>query len=88
MMTQIRFGRGLIFHITPSNVPTNFIYSLLFGIISGNSNIVKVPTNKFIQIDIICNELNKILKKYLNIKSLITILRYKDSEKPHFRKTF
>ncbi len=81
--SQIRFGRGLIFHITPSNVPTNFIYSLLFGIISGNSNIVKVPTNKFIQIDIICNELNKILKKkkYLNIKSLITILRYKDSDK-------
>ena len=24
---QIRLGRGLIFHICPSNVPTNFIYS-------------------------------------------------------------
>ena len=64
---EIRFGRGLIFHITPSNVPTNFIYSLLFGIISGNSNIVKVPSNKFTQIDIICTEINKILKKKIFI---------------------
>ena len=81
--SQTRFGRGLIFHVTPSNVPTNFVYSLIFGIISGNSNIVKVPTNKFIQIDIICAELNKILKKkkYFKIKALITILRYKDNEK-------
>ena len=25
--SEIRLGRGLIFHICPSNVPTNFIYS-------------------------------------------------------------
>ena len=80
---EIRFGRGLIFHITPSNVPTNFIYSLLFGIISGNSNIVKVPSNKFTQIDIICTEINKILKKknFYKLKKIITIIRYKDNEK-------
>ena len=29
--THLRLGRGLIFHITPSNVPTNFIYSFFFG---------------------------------------------------------
>ncbi len=40
---NIRLGRGLIFHICPSNVPTNFIYSFFFGLLSGNSNIVKVP---------------------------------------------
>ena len=27
---KIRLGRGLIFHICPSNVPTNFIYSFFF----------------------------------------------------------
>ena len=26
----LRLGRGLIFHICPSNVPTNFIYSFFF----------------------------------------------------------
>ena len=39
----ISLGRGLAFHVCPSNVPTNFIYSFIFGILSGNSNIVKIP---------------------------------------------
>jgi len=29
---QLRLGRGLIFHICPSNVPTNFAYSFFFGL--------------------------------------------------------
>ncbi len=58
-----RLGVGFIFHITPSNIPTNFVYSLIFGLLSGNSNIVKVPTKKFSEINIICRILNKILKK-------------------------
>ena len=37
-----RIGRGIIFHICPSNVPTNFIYSFFFGLMSGNSNIIKI----------------------------------------------
>ena len=40
-------GRGLIFHITPTNVPTNFFYSFIFSLLSGNSNIVKLPTKDF-----------------------------------------
>ena len=58
-----RFGLGLLFHITPSNIPTNFAYSLIFGLITGNSNIVKVPLKRFKEIDIVCKALNKILKK-------------------------
>ena len=38
---EIRLGRGLIFHICPSNVPTNFIYSFFFGLLIGNSNVIK-----------------------------------------------
>ena len=60
---------GLIFHITPSNVPTNFAYSLIFGLLTGNSNFVKVPTKKFEEITIICEAINKILFKE-NIKKL------------------
>ena len=58
-----RFGLGLLFHITPSNIPTNFAYSLIFGLITGNSNIVKVPSKKFEQIEIICAEIQKLIKK-------------------------
>ena len=35
-------------------------YSLIFGLITGNSNIVKVPSKKFEQIEIICKSINKI----------------------------
>ena len=60
---ETRLGLGLIFHITPSNIPTNFAYSLIFGLLTGNSNIVKVPSQKFEQVLIICKSINKILKK-------------------------
>ena len=77
---EIRLGRGLIFHITPSNVPTNFFYSLIFGLLSGNSNIVKVPSKKFIQISIISSIIRKLLKKrkYAKLKKMITIIGYKN----------
>ncbi len=79
---KIRVGRGVIFHITPSNVPTNFFYSLIFGLISGNTNIVKIPSKNFEQTKIICKILKKLLskKKYSKVKKMINIIKYHDSE--------
>ena len=62
LSNETRLGLGLIFHITPSNIPTNFVYSLIFGLITGNANIVKVPSQKFEQVKIICKAIRKILK--------------------------
>ena len=77
----LRLGRGLIFHICPSNVPTNFIYSFFFGLLSGNSNIVKVPSKDFKQIGIICSCINEILKKkYKKVREMISIVRYSDND--------
>ena len=80
---DLRIGVGLVFHITPSNMPTNFAYSLLFGLLSGNSNIVKVPSKKFPQIKIICQCINKVLRKkiFLIIKDKIKIIRYTNNDK-------
>ena len=59
-----KIGLGLVFHIiTPSNIPTNFVCSLIFGLLSGNSNIIKVPSKDFNQIKIICAIISKVLKK-------------------------
>ena len=44
---NLQIGRGLIFHISPSNVPTNFVYSFIFGLLSGNSNVIKLPSSEF-----------------------------------------
>ncbi len=80
--SDFRIGVGLVFHITPSNMPTNFAYSLLFGLLSGNSNIIKIPSKKFSQIDIICNCIKKVLKKkkYLIMQNKIKIVRYSDND--------
>jgi hypothetical protein len=77
---QLRLGLGLLFHITPSNIATNFAYSLIFGLVTGNSNLVKVPSRKFEQIEIICKSINRVLKKYKVLQGMINIVRYSDQE--------
>jgi len=78
---HLRSGLGLIFHITPSNVPINFAYSLIFALLTGNSNVIKVPSKNFMQIEIICEAINKVLKKgYKNVKEMINIVRYQDND--------
>lgn len=86
---SVRFGIGLLFHITPSNIPTNFAYSLVFGLITGNSNIVKVPQKKFEEIDLICSAISYVLKKskYSKVKNMICVVRY-DSANEQFTKKY
>lgn len=80
---QQRFPLGVLFHITPSNIPTNFVYSLIFGLLNGNSNVVKVPSKNFDQVEIICRVMNKILsnKKFNLLKKMISIIQYSDNDK-------
>jgi hypothetical protein len=65
----LRVGRGIVFHITPGNVPVNFAYSLFAGLVTGNINIVKVPSKPFEQVNIII----RAIREVLNIKN------YKDA---------
>lgn len=59
--TEMRIGRGLIFHIAPSNVPVNFAYTLVFGLLAGNSNIVRISSvcKKFPQVQVLCRILKQ-----------------------------
>ena len=69
---------GIVFHITPSNMPTNFFYSYFFGLICGNVNIIRIPNKNYFQIEILINLLKKIfkLKKFKKIKDMSFFLRY------------
>ncbi len=81
---NIRLGRGLLFHVCPSNVPTNFIYSFFFGLLSGNSNIVKMPSKNFEEKKIIISVINFLFKKkkYNVFKDSNSFIQYEsDSEK-------
>lgn len=57
-----RIGKGLVFHIAPSNVPVNFAYTLVFGMLAGNANIVKVSSKRFPQVEIICRIMKRLLE--------------------------
>ena len=58
-----RYSIGKIIHFAPKNVPINFAYSLYFGLITGNVNVIKLSSKNYYQIDFILNKLKKILKK-------------------------
>ena len=79
---HIRLGLGIIFHISPSNVPVNFAYSFSFGLLAGNANIVRVPSKLFPQVNIICKVINNLfaIKKYKKIKEMNSFVRYKKNE--------
>ncbi len=73
-----RLGRGIIFHIAPSNVPLNFGYTFIFGLISGNANIIKIPSKNFPQNKILIFLINCLFKekKYRELKKTNTFLQF------------
>lgn len=71
----LRLGRGLLFHIAPSNVPVNFAYSFVAGLLAGNANIVRVSQKEFPQVDLIVRHINE-LNDVNDINSRIVVVRY------------
>jgi hypothetical protein len=76
--TRLRVGLGLVFHISPSNVPINFAYSLVFSFLSGNSSIVRLPSKEAAQTDLLIEMLGKLLAdvKYAPLRPAIHLIRY------------
>ena len=56
-----RFGKGVVFHSTPSNVPVNFAFSFAAGLLAGNSNIIRLPAKDFPQVSVICDAINELV---------------------------
>ncbi len=77
-----RMGRGVAFHIAPSNVPINFAVSMTSSLLAGNITVIRVSNKEFEEVDIICNAMNKILSKaeFENMKRYIFIIRYDHSD--------
>ncbi len=72
------YGRGLSFHIAPSNVPINFAFSLVFSLLAGNSCIVRVSNQDFPQVQIISRSIQLLFNKpeHSFISRYISIIRY------------
>ena len=80
--TGRRIGRGLVFHIAPSNVPVNFAYSLVAALLAGNVSVVKAPSKDFQQVRIICRVLAEMMCDFAEIENLINVVMYdRDDQK-------
>lgn len=72
----MHLGKGIAFHIAPSNVPVNFAYSLVAGLLCGNANVVRVPSKDFPQVGMIADAFNKVLEKHDEMKPFVLCVRY------------
>jgi len=75
---SLRLGRGLVFHIAPSNVPVNFAYSLICGLLAGNNNIVRLPGKQFRQVDLIVEALRTLSadERFDMVSRMVHLIKY------------
>lgn len=72
-----RVGRGVAFHIAPSNIPVQFAVTLVYGLIAGNASIIRISDKNFEQVDILCKAINDLLAgNYRTLAPYIVIIRY------------
>ncbi len=71
-----RLGRGLVFHISPGNIPVNFAFTYMFGILSGCANIVRLPSRSFPQTDMLLDIIEKVLVNHPEVQKRTAFVRY------------
>lgn len=80
--SQFLIGRGMAFHIPPSNVPLNFAYSLFCGLLSGNSNVVRLSSTESAEVSTLVDlmsELNSDVA-FGDVASRMCLLRYEHND--------
>lgn len=76
-----RIGRGVAFHVAPSNVPVNFAVSMTSSLLAGNCSLIRVSNKEFVQVDIICDAINRLLNStHKDMIPYFCIIRYEHSD--------
>lgn len=76
-------GIGMIFHIAPSNIPLLFAYSMVFGMLSGNGNVIRISQRTVGESKDLCEVIDQVMRKdkYKDIYESQLIMTYeKDDE--------
>lgn len=75
--SNLKSGWGWVIHIAPSNVAMNFAYSFLFGFLSGNTNIVRLPSRHWPQVDILINLFDQVLgyEEFADLRDTFIFIR-------------
>lgn len=76
-----RIGRGVVFHVAPSNIPVQFAVSMVYSLVAGNVSVVRVSNKSFEQVEVICSAINTVIARLdSDIKKYIVILRYEHND--------
>lgn len=75
-------GLGMIFHIAPSNIPLLFAYSMVFGLLSGNGNVIRISQRTLEKSKDICEVIERVMRKekYKEIYENNLIMTYKKDD--------
>ena len=74
--TEGRLGRGLCFHIAPGNIPVNFAFTWVFGLLAGNANVVRLPSKSFPQVDALLEVITSHLAANNELQQRNAFVRY------------
>ena len=74
--TEGRLGRGLCFHIAPGNIPVNFAFTWVFGLLAGNANVVRLPSKSFPQVDALLEVITSHLSANNELQQRNAFVRY------------
>lgn len=78
---ESKMGRGMAFHIAPSNVPVNFAVSFTSSLLAGNINVIRVSNKSFDQVRIIVDALkNTFSEGFEDMEQYLIIVRYEHDE--------
>ena len=72
----LRLGRGVAFHIPPSNVAMNFAYSFAAALLAGNASVVRLPSRDFPQVELLCRCMEEVLQQEPRLRPYVCLVRY------------
>lgn len=72
-----KMGRGVSFHVTPSNVPVNFAVSMTSAALAGNACVIRVSNKPFEQVNIVTQIMRDLLQEeFSDLADMFCIVRY------------
>ena len=75
-MEENRLGRGIVFHVAPSNIAMNFAYSCFAAFLAGNASIVRLPSKDFPQVTLFCRFFSETLADFPALAPYFLFVRY------------
>lgn len=80
---KLRMGRGVIFHIVSSNVPVLFAYSMVIGLLAGNSCAVRISSRSRKEDQKLCEIIDNLLSRpeFSSVRNRISVFSCKRENK-------